>query len=199
LGYYLRVLSPREKAVPALVLRESVGQLGAHLRPDTIPTDWNELDVIGPSRDTLCSIERNVVHSGSLGQVELAEFRDEIADCKPQSAADWLDRYFQSVRTIYAFQVHGATYDQDGWGIVGAAHQAIWNAAGGITQADGEGFSNEDGYHILWQFSDGVAGTWSMAVLKDGRWRKFEMDLGDPEHRKAFHRGDIPEGVKPLD
>jgi hypothetical protein len=28
-----------------------------------------------------------------------------------------------------------------------------------------------------------------MAVLKDGQWLSFEMDLGNPEHRAAFPAG----------
>ena len=37
--------------------------------------------------------------------------------------------------------------------------------AGRILQADGEGLSNEDGYHNLWQFPEDAAGAWNMAVL----------------------------------
>jgi hypothetical protein len=70
---------------------------------------------------------------------------------------------------------------------------------GGILQADGEGFSNEDGYLILWQFADTVDGDWNMAVLdKDGSWIRFQMNLGDPEQRAAFLKGRVPEGAKIL-
>ena len=36
---------------------------------------------------------------------------------------------------------------------------------GGILKADGEGFSNEDGYPILWRFPEDAASAWIMAVL----------------------------------
>jgi hypothetical protein len=38
-----------------------------------------------------------------------------------------------------------------------------------------------------------------MAVLKDGRWIKFEMDLGDPDHRAAFLAGEMPAGVEAVE
>jgi hypothetical protein len=67
---------------------------------------------------------------------------------------------------------------------------------GGIFQADGEGFSNEDGYHAVWQFSDRVSGPWWMGVLQDDRWVHFEMELGDASQRAAFLRGEVPAGAK---
>ena len=62
-------------------------------------------------------------------------------------------------------------------------------------QADGEGFTNEEGYHIVWQFSDSVSGPWKMGVLQDGVWRHFSMDLGDPDHRAAFLKGTVPDDL----
>jgi hypothetical protein len=54
-----------------------------------------------------------------------------------------------------------------GWDAIHLVQSLLWSAADGILQADGEGFSNLDGYHILWQFSDSVKGPWNMAVLND--------------------------------
>jgi hypothetical protein len=31
-----------------------------------------------------------------------------------------------------------------------------------------------------------------MAVLQDGTWHQFQMDLGDPDQREAFFRGEVP-------
>ncbi|HSE26404.1 MAG TPA: hypothetical protein VLB68_32350, partial [Pyrinomonadaceae bacterium] len=65
-----------------------------------------------------------------------------------------------------------------------------------ILQADNEGFSNEEGYHILWQFNDSVNGTWWMAVMKGDQWKPFQMDLGDHKQRESFFKGQIPKGAK---
>ena len=63
-------------------------------------------------------------------------------------------------------------------------------------QADREGFSNEDGYHILWQFSESAKGDWWMGVLRDGSWTHFQMDLGNLKQRESFFQGLVPDGAK---
>ena len=50
-----------------------------------------------------------------------------------------------------------------------AIRELVAHFAFAATNADHEGFSNEEGFHILWQFSNSVKGTWWMGVLKDGR------------------------------
>jgi hypothetical protein len=70
---------------------------------------------------------------------------------------------------------------------------------GGILQADQEGFSNEDGYQILWQFDRDHIGPWKMAVLgSNSAWIAVQMDLANPKHKEAFLNGWVPEGVKLL-
>ena len=83
-------------------------------------------------------------------------FIEEIQDYKPASAVAWLAKFLPSVRSIYAFQLLRGTDHKNGWDILGPVKNSIFDQATGIIQADGEGFSNEDGYHILWQFSDSV-------------------------------------------
>jgi hypothetical protein len=34
-----------------------------------------------------------------------------------------------------------------------------------------------------------------MAVLQEGSWHHFDMDLGDPDHREAFLNGEVPPDV----
>jgi hypothetical protein len=62
-------------------------------------------------------------------------------------------------------------------------------------QADGEGFCDEDGFTILWQFANKATGEWNVGVLKDGHWVHFEMDLGNEQHRNAFLSGQVPSGA----
>jgi hypothetical protein len=157
---------------------------------------WDQLVIANSAGLEICVIERNEISTGSLVEQEIAEFKAEITACLPSSAANWLRSYLESVRTIYAFQVLSGTYAEDGWDILGLAKEAVTSSVGGIVQADNEGFTNEEGYHILWQFSDHVSGEWWMAVLKDGRWQKFKMDLGSQVHRAAFSAGEIPSGVE---
>jgi hypothetical protein len=51
-------------------------------------------------------------------------------------------------------QLLSGTDVDDGWTPLHRVHSAVWNHVGGIFQADGEGFSDEDGFTILWQFAE---------------------------------------------
>jgi hypothetical protein len=127
----------------------------------------------------------------------LEEFIEEVQLHKPEAAAVWLRDYLRTVKVIYAFQLLSGTEINDGWAVLHRVYSAVWTVAGGILQADGEGFSNEDGYTILWQFGENASGTWKVGILENsGRWVHFEMDLGNPSHREAFLDGKKPDGVK---
>ena len=73
-----------------------------------------------------------------------------------------------------------------------ALRSALWERGDGNHPGRPEGFTNEEGFHIVWQFSDSVSGPWNMGVLQEGSWQTFSMDLGDPEHREAFITGEMP-------
>jgi hypothetical protein len=92
-----------------------------------------------------------------------------------------------------------AAFEGGNFEIISNIKTKIWNKTKGILQADNEGFSNEDGYHILWQFSDTVTGAWSCAVRNWlGKWDRFVMDLGDATQRQEFQDGKVPKKAKRL-
>ena len=196
--YYIRVLGKSDAPIPV----EDLRHVAKPAVIDFVSEDtggWTELLLRHEAGLEIAAIEKNPVIRGQLGADELQEFIDEVAHYRPQSAATWLRQYLPSIKVIYAFQVLSGTEVHDGWGRLHAVFNAVWNLAGGIFQADGEGFSNEAGFSILWQFSDTVNGPWDMAVIdQDGCWIHFEMDLGNPEHRTAFWRGEIPAGARLL-
>lgn len=200
MAYYLRLFSPNSSCVPWQGLQAAIAAIapGASLTLDAgVEEGWEQLTLVHPDGDELAVVERNPVAAGLLAAEELDEFRDEVDACSPASAAEWLRSYFDRVRTIYAFQVLASIDSEGGWDLLDGLKHAIQECVGGIFQADGEGFENEEGCHILWQFSDDAAGPCSMGVLRNGRWVCFEMDLGDHQHRQAFFRGEVPPGVRP--
>lgn len=200
MGYYIRILGVRDVAVPLEAFRQALESksLSAKLSADEEEDSrWSQLIVEHVDGDTITSIERNPVVAGGLGADELSEFLDEVRDGQPASAANWLTEYLPRIEVIIALQILSGAHKGDGWKVVHTLQGVIWGIVGGILQADGEGFSNEEGYHILWQFSDTVKGPWNMAVLgDDGRWTKFRMDLGNHAQRTAFRAGKVPTGVK---
>lgn len=197
--YYIRVLStsPITASLQKIKTQLQKQRLDAKLSSAGEQDNWDRLLVTHPDDLEICEIERNPVENDGLGQEEIQEFLEEIENCRPPTAVDWLKNYLKDVKTIYAMQIlfEGADHG-NGWEIIGVVKEAIHGDVSGIIQADHEGFTNEDGYHILWQFSENVDGLWWMAVLKDGKWKNFQMDLGNHVHREHFWRGEMPPDAK---
>jgi hypothetical protein len=199
MGYYVRILSTSSECISLSAIRAAL----AAKRPDAIieaedgtDTDWKQCVLKHKDGSEIASLERNPVSDGSLGREELQEFGDEVKTCQPTNAAEWLLQYFEKVKCIYAFQLLSGTEQKNGWEILAAVKSVIWKFAPSIFQADAEGFSNEQGYHILWQFKDSVKGPWWMAIIHNGRWLFFQMELGNKAHREAFLKGVSPKGLK---
>jgi hypothetical protein len=195
MGYYTRVLS-KDAEFPPL---DELVQLVRSEHPEyklTAEEDgedgWETLLLSGTDGFEVALIERNPVTEGSVGQDEIAEFIEETQDCKPESGVAWLHEYLHSVRTIYAFQPLQGADTEEGSNVLHRLRSALWERGDAIIQADGEGFTNEEGFHIVWQFSDSVSGPWNMGVYQDDLWHHFKMDLGDPDHRDAFLNGEVP-------
>lgn len=198
--YCLRVLSTSADCVPLASLCSNLNDHTLVEEPSTRPPRpgcWESLLLTHPDGGEIAVIQRNLVETHSTASAQLEDFAAEIQDCLPSSAADWLVQYFPRVRCIYTLQILSEVERDGGWDYVRSIQQSIWNFAPSILQADNEGFTNEDGYHILWQFRDSVDGSWWMGVLQAGTWRHFQMDLSNIQHRKAFFDGMIPDGVIP--
>lgn len=199
MGHYIRILSPSERVPSVAKIRAALSKanLAATLNVESGSKDqWAQIVLAHKNGPEIADIERNSTSSTELVSEEIEEFLEEIADCRPPSAADWLREYLRTVKTIFAFQLLSGTDVKNGWDILGEVEGSILTQVDGIIQADREGFSDEDGYHILWQFSDSVKGPWWMGILQDGEWIHFQMDLGNKKHRAAFFRGEVPEGVR---
>ena len=195
MAYYTRVLSKDAESPSFHELAEFIHT--AH--PDYKLTieegteeEWDTLLLSGNDEVEVALLERNPVSNGSVGDDEIADFIEETADSKPQTGVAWLHEFLGEVKTIYAFQHLQGSETETGSSAMHALRTHLWERGNSIIQADNEGFTNEDGYHIVWQFSDSVSGPWNMGVLQDDTWLHFEMDLGDPDHRAAFFSGEMP-------
>jgi hypothetical protein len=201
LSYYTRVLS-KDDEFPSL---EDLAQSIRAQHPDYKliveegnDEEWETLLLSGNDEVEVALIERNPVFDGSIGQDEIADFLEDLRDAKPESGVSWLVDFLESVKTIYAFQHLQGAETVDGSNVLHAVRSMLWERGDAILQADGEGFTNEEGYHIVWQFSDNVSGPWNMAILQDNTWFHFTMDLGDPDHRAAFLSGEVPGDVSAI-
>ncbi|MDR3772950.1 MAG: hypothetical protein P4L26_06355 [Terracidiphilus sp.] len=196
--YYTRVLS-KDDEFPSF---EELAHFIRAAHPDYRLTlesgeeeEWESLLLSSNDEVEVAVIERNPVEIGSRGQDEIADFLEDLRDCKPESGVQWLAEYLAEVKTIYAFQHLQGAELVDGGNALHALRAHLGERGEAILQADNEGFTNEEGFHIVWQFSDSVSGPWNMGVWKDDLWHHFKMDLGDPDHRAAFLAGEVPDDL----
>jgi hypothetical protein len=196
--YYTRVLTKQEE-FPSF---EELAQFIRDAHPDFklaieegTEEEWESLLLAGTGEVEVAVIERNPVFDGSAGQDQVADFLEDIQDCKPETGVQWLAEYLAEAKTVYAFQHLQGADTEEGGNVLHALRSSLWERGDAIIQADNEGFTNEDGFHIIWQFSDSVSGPWNMGVLHDEAWHHFKMDLGDPDHRTAFLAGEVPEDI----
>jgi hypothetical protein len=200
LGYFIRVLGYKDKYISFQEVRDRLANFkGIKLSIEAgTEKSWGELFIEYDEDSPVATIERFPT-STEIGKSEIEGFIEEIEDYKPKSAVKWLKKALPKVRVVYMIRIFDGVYKAEGWNAVHAVQGYIWNKTGGILQADGEGLSNENGYHILWQFSDKVEGSYKMAIKNIlGGWTVFEMDLGNIEHRQAFLNGKVPKGVRRL-
>jgi hypothetical protein len=198
LGYFTRVLSKDEEFPPFDELAQLIAAEHADFKltvEEGTEEEWETLLLSGTDEVEIALVERNPVFDGSPGQDEIADFLEDLEDCKPESGVEWLTEYLGEVKTIYAFQHLQGADTEDGGNALHALRTHLWERGDAIIQADAEGFTNEDGFHIVWQFSDSVSGPWNMGVLQDATWHHFKMDLGDPDHRDAFLNGEVPDDL----
>lgn len=157
---------------------------------------WSQLMLRHKDGPEIALIERDLVAPGELGAQEIEELLAELEDARPLRNAEWLKHYVSHARVVYTMQPLSGTEVKDGMSAVLRAQAYFWKKFGGILQADGEGFSNREGYHVLWQFQGPQQGELEAAVMNDnGQWTGFVMDMGDPEQVAAFQRGEVPAGA----
>lgn len=195
--YDIRLFTQSTHAVSVLQLQSALDDCRFEVL-DGEDAVWTQLLVTSLYGDEICIIERA---SRRLLSKEIETLRHELDGCRPRSAALWADAFISSSRVLYGCRYLSFGISQVYGAAPGGVMWAIQSIAGsGIIHAEGQGFSNEDGYQITWEFSDRVQGPRQVAVLGDGgRWQPFEMDLGDAEQRAAFRAGARPAGTQLLE
>jgi hypothetical protein len=198
MAYYTRVLS-KDEEFPAFA---ELASLVRAEHPDYNLTieegseeEWEVLLLAGTDEVEVALIERNPVFDGSRGQDDIADLIEDLHGVKPESGVEWVIHYLADVKNVYALQHLQGAETEDGSNALHAVRAFLWERGDAIQQADGEGFTNEEGFHIVWQFNDSVSGPWNMGIWKDDLWHHFKMDLGDPDHREAFLSGEVPEDL----
>ena len=101
--------------------------------------EWETLLLAGIDEVEVALIERNPVMDGSVGQDEIADFIEDLQDCKPKSGVQWLEDYLAAVKTVYAFQHLQGAETVEGGNALHALRSTLWERGDAIIQADEKG------------------------------------------------------------
>ena len=201
MSFFCRVFTKEISKIEITDFENAVKGMGARVKiHETDEKGWKSLLLEDKDGIPVCFLDRDEVLAESIGEEEICEFLEEMETARPKAAAEWVGEYLKETKVIYAFELLEGIDTDEGYEAFDLVRNVIFDKAGGIFQADGEGFSNEEGFHIIWQFDDvEVEGPWEMAVLeKDGKWKTFEMELSDREQQREFKDGKVPKNSKPV-
>lgn len=119
-------------------------------------TDWREVelcfspDAASPEEDPDPDNDFATVFrepDPAAVSAELAELILELEGVEPASGARWVANYLRGARTIYRFSAHHDDHDQ-AMAALTAVMACIQRETRGISYAEGEGWSNQDGCQV---------------------------------------------------
>lgn len=204
---FVRILGINDSCVDILDLSDYLEEKGLTVLmgvPKTEKTDnWTELGVYNGENECVMFVLRSIVAAGQEGGEELDRLREQLEQARPDSAAKWLGQYFENIRVIYSFDfVYNNRSFPEVWDLNGALNnfeladavlKYILKHSGGIMQTDGDGYTNEAGDMILWQYEGTVSTRRNGAVLdSQGNWMSFNMDAADATQLAEFLEGKRP-------
>jgi hypothetical protein len=193
---YIRVLAESDQKAPLSELRTVLGPAFEVVAEGGDELEWPGLILRQVNGPEVAIIRRDPVGEGKSGSEELAELASGMQNASPARTVEWLRHYFAHVKVVYTMEPLPGSEELDGASAMLRAQAYFWKRFGGILQADNEGFSNREGYHVLWQFRNPQQGELEAAVMDDnGEWIGFVMDMDDPEQVAAFQRGEVPAGA----
>ena len=217
MGYCMSMLAASDRVVPAGELRALLDdcQTGVTLTCTCgTEDDWVQLQLQHRESPTDDPDEVNVAFverypfAGPAEALNKVENLLGVADGEPQppaTAAAWVLRQAGSVRVEYLFRIHTVlSEDENGAVAVEQVLSRLHVELGGLSYAEQQGFfltAEDADWQITWHPAMNASrpGTLRrMAVLDGASWVLFIMDAGDPAHRAAFRRGEVPPGIVPV-
>jgi hypothetical protein len=201
--YNMWFVTPAERSRPAEEWIKSVAEFRDDLRAELVagtPDDWREITVKDADDRWWFNFERYSVAPGNDkwgGDLEF--FRSWLAVGKPEVNARWVEEYLARVRTVYTFRCSTSAPETNMDLVNNIVRGLRDGGSSGLLYAELEGWMNEFGAHITWEFSERVTGACLMAIRRPGGWVYFRMELGAPHHCEAFKAGEVPAGVDAKD
>ncbi len=197
MGQIVRILTKDDRYIPLNEIRNFLylKNIKASLKLESgTDEQWKDVSIQCDGME-IFFIERDSVKDDSIAKKEIKEFKKSLKKSYPVTSAEWLKAYLDDVEVIYAIEIFPEIASCNGWDALSSVQNYIFSQLkSAIVQSNNEGFTNEEGLHILWQFnSKNIKGKCYSAILdKSNTWVKFIMDLSDFDQTEDFQDGIIP-------
>ena len=196
MGEYARVITKSMNKIDIENLKKAVEE---DMKIEIIGNSEENWEKIILKRNDYNQIVTEIVEVKNIEE-EKAALLEGLTNSEPRNSAEWTSSYIKEAKKIYRFELFEGAEDQYGWYSFEALREALWESSGGIMQNDGEGYRNEEGFFIVWQFEYEVEGPYEAAILDEyGKWLCFEMELSDKTHEQQFKAGKLPKGLEILE
>ncbi len=165
------------------------------------PGSWTTLTLFLTDDQPVVEIEKFCLETGNLGdkiQDTVRELLDDKNHVRPVSAVKWLCQFMSRVKVIYEFRPMLAIQTDEGWELFNEVWTNLRESLSGIVHLDDEGFTNEDGAQITWEYPGEETGDLKVAVLneKGEAWIEYTINLANQEQKELFMAGKAPDNTK---
>ena len=181
MAYYTRVLSKDEEFPAfeelALFVRTEHPEYRLTIEEGS-EEEWESLLLVGTDEVEVALVERYEVYDGSAGQDEISDLIEDLYDVKPGERRGVAQELISKRcgRRFMRSSICRGWETEDGGNALHGLRARLWERGDAILQADNEGFTNEEGFHIVWQFSDSVFRAWEYGRLQ-GRYEQSTLKM----------------------
>ena len=165
------------------------------------PGSWTTLTLYLDNGEAVVEIEKYAEQDETLRdaiQDTVRMLLDDKNPVKPTSAVKWLCQFMSRVKVLYVFRPMQAINTEAGWELFNEVWTNLRETLHGIVHLDEEGFTNEHGAQITWEYPGDETGDLKVAVLneKGQEWIEYTLNLANHEHRELFIAGKVPDKTK---
>ena len=165
---------------------------------EDFPGDWKIITLFLESGEPVVEIEKFSEQEDTLKdaiQFTVRNLLDDHNPVKPESAVRWLCQFMTRVKVLYEFRPMQGIKQDKGWLLFNEVWTNLRESLQGIVHLDEEGFTNQQGAQITWEYPGDETGDLKVAVLDESgeQWIEYTMDLANQEHKQLFMAGKAPD------
>ncbi|MDY0132009.1 MAG: hypothetical protein RBR53_05000 [Desulforegulaceae bacterium] len=199
MSYLTRLFCPGKKRISAQALKKGIANepLGKLLNFEDEKTNTNNQIIIRKKNLELLIIIELLPQENQEDKLKLKNIIEYSKTKLPGKNMKWVKKYISKSKYIYEFIPLFDFRTEKDFEILTLIQREAWVYSRGIFQFFGEGFTNESGDLVLWDYPFSITGK-RFAAIKDftKRWKTFEMTLESLSQRKYFFKGKVPKHSK---